>query len=324
MTPELTRWCFIGTGTLAKPIAEILTKSDHHQVTSVYTRTFEKGQAFAATYGATAYPTLEEAVSAPDVDAVYIVTPHNNHFQSAKTALLLGKPVLLEKPFTMTAAEAKELFALAERQNLYLAEAMWTWFSPIANQVKTWLDAGEFGDLEDVRINHKVNILKYAPRVTDPNRAGGAILDTGVYPLTFAYRLFGQPETLVCEGELADGIDLQETVTLTWKNGLTVPIGVSIATDKYLEEIYLKGTKAKMLLEHFHGAESVTLERADGTTETVTAKDLYLNEFNLAAEEFRSGKLTSSYVPKEATIAVMELIDECRRQMNLVYPFERS
>lgn len=323
MSNAVTRWCFVGTGTLAGKIAQILNKSEQHTITAAYSRNAEKCQAFADRCGAKAYTSLEEAVSAPDVDAVYIVTPHNSHYACTRTALLAGKPVLLEKPFAMTAAETRELFALAEQQHVYLAEAMWTWFSPIANQVKAWLDAGAFGTLEEVRINHKVNVLGYAPRLTDPNLAGGAILDTGVYPLTYAYRLFGRPVSIVCEGELENGIDLQETVTLTWENGLVIPIGVSIAAEERLEEVYLKGTAAQTLVPNFHGAQAATLERVDGTTETVTAEDLYLNEFNLVAAEIAEGRLTSRYVPKEATIAVMEMLDECRRQLQLVYPFER-
>ncbi len=132
-------WCFIGAGTLANIVAKEVLPSGRHRIAAVYTRNAQKCRDFAGKYGGTTCDSAEAAICAPDVDGVYIVTPHTSHYQYAKLALSLGKPVLCEKPITVTTAEAAELFALAEEKCVYLAEAMWTWFSPIAQKVKQLL-----------------------------------------------------------------------------------------------------------------------------------------------------------------------------------------
>ena len=150
-----------------------------------------------------------------------MVTPHNSHYEYVKLALELGKPVLCEKSFTTDAGHAEELIRLAEEKGVYLAEAMWTWFSPVANKVSQWLSDGEFGEIHTVIAHYHFNSQGYAPRATDPNRAGGALLDVGVYPITYLYRLFGMPVEIKSCGVLKNGIDLYEDVALTFQNGKT-------------------------------------------------------------------------------------------------------
>ena len=146
------RWCFIGAGDLGQNVAGSIIESQKHEIVSVYTRRYEAGQTFAEKFGSKAYQTPEEAIAADGVDGVYICTPHNSHYEYARMALNLGKSVLCEKAFTVTATEARELFALAKEKGLYIAEAMWTWFSPVTRQIKSWLDDGLFGEIEDFYI----------------------------------------------------------------------------------------------------------------------------------------------------------------------------
>jgi len=317
-------WCFIGCGKLARQVARQITRSGRHRLVSVYTRSYEKCAAFAARYSAAACATAEEAITAPGADGVYLVTPHNTHYVYARQALELGRPVLCEKPLTVTAAQAGELTALAQAKGVYLAEAMWTWFAPAANQVKRWLDAGEFGQLRKVLLTCRGNARFYAPRVTDPARAGGALLDIGVYPLTYLYRLFGRPAEIKCVGQVSKGIDWAEEVSLAFPSGLTATASISIRDLFGRERLVIAGDKAKVSLPSFHNAGRVTLVRRGGKNETVSGSGSYLNEFDLAAGEIREGRTESRFVPHGATVAVMELMDECRRQMGLVYPFERG
>lgn len=316
-------WCFIGTGTLAGKVAKEITKSGRHSIVSVYSRRMEKCREFAMPYGALPCATAQEAITAPGVDAVYIVTPHNSHYEYVKLALKLGKPVLCEKPFTVEAKQAEELIWLAEEKGIYLAEAMWTWFSPIANQVKAWLDGGEFGEIQEVIANYHMNSRGYAPRVTDPNRAGGALLDVGVYPITYLYRLFGNPAAVKCDGVLEGGIDLKEDVAMTFSNGRTFTASVSIVDFKGLERLKIVGDKASVSIRFFHSANSVKLRRKTGKNETFRGDGSMLNEFDRAAEEIREGLTESRLVPHQATLEVMKILDQCRAQMGLVYPFEQ-
>ena len=230
---------------------------------------------------------------------------------------------MCDKAFTMDAEQAKELFALAEKQGVYLAEAMWTWFSPVANKVKEWLEHGAFGEVEKVVANYHSDSRGYAPRVTDPNLGGGALLDVGVYPIAYLYRLFGKPTDVRCVGVLENGIDLKEDVTMTFPNGKAYTASVSIVDFKGLERFKMIGTKAEVSIRFFHSANKVTLRRKGGKNEVFKGDGSMLNEFDRAAGEIRAGKTESEFVPKEATLDVMEIMDECRRQMGLVYPFEK-
>ena len=320
---NLFGWCFIGCGTLAKQVAKQITKSGRHKIVSVYSRSYEKCACFADKYGAKACHTAEEAITTDGVEGVYIVTPHNSHFAYAKQALELGKPVLCEKAFTITAAQAKELTALAKEKKLYLAEAMWTWFAPVANQVKQWLEQGEFGEIRRLVLDCRVNSKNYAPRVTDPNAAGGALLDMGVYAITYLYRLFGKPTEIKCTGNVFGGIDWDEEVMLTFPSGETYSTSISIRYARIFGKLLIEGTKAKIKIIPFHCANRVKLIRKGGKNEVFSGSGNYLNEFNIAASEIREGLTESRFVPHKATIDIMEIMDECRRQMKLVYPFEK-
>lgn len=316
------RWCFVGTGSLANTVARQVVRSGRHEVVSAYSRREESREWFARRHGASAFASAEEAILAPGVDGVYVVTPHSSHHEYVRLALELGRPVLCEKAFTVNAAQAEELVALAEGKGVYLAEAMWTWFSPVAHRVRRWVDDGEFGSIEKVVANYHMNIKGGASRLTDPMRAGGALLDIGVYPITYLYRLFGNPTEVRCVGRLSGGVDLSEDVTMTFGNGLTCTASASIADFRGFERLRIKGDGARLGSWLFHAANGVTLRRNDGTKETFRADGSYLNEFDRVAEDIRAGRTESLLVPHQATLDVMRIMDECRRQMGLVYPFE--
>lgn len=315
-------WCFIGCGTLAQKVAKQLLPSGQHKIVSVYSRSYDKCAAFAQRVGAAACHLPEEAMQTPGVDAVYVVTPHTSHFAYARQALLLKKPVLCEKPVTVCSADAEALVRLAREQQVYFAEAMWTWFAPAANQIKAWLDAGEYGTLRRFVLNCHVDARWYAPRVTNPNQAGGALLDMGVYPLTYMVRLFGKPDRVTCTGHVSKGIDWDEEVTFHYASGFTCSTSISIKDLLGMEYLLIEGDKARSCLFQFHQGGSVKLKRRQGKTEHVRGKCDYLNEFNLVANEIREALTESRYVPMQVTLDVMAIMDECRRQMKLVYPFE--
>ncbi len=321
---DVMRWCFIGSGTLANNVAKELMNSEKQDIVSVYSRNETTGQKFAANYQCDYYSDVRGAIEAKGVEAVYIVTPHTSHYEYAKLALELGKPVLLEKPFTVNAKDTEDLISLAKEKNLYITEGMWTWFSPIANRVKFWLDLGLFGEIKRVHVNHRCNGQNYAPRVTDPNVAGGALLDLGVYPITYLYRLFGKPVNVKCEGILNNGIDEGEEIELSFENGLVATVSTSVVDENGTEDLTIEGTKATLVLPNFHYANAVTLKREEEDDLTFEGDGSMLNEFNMVAYEIKNKQTESVLVPLSATKDVMEILDECRRQMNLVYPFEKE
>ncbi len=318
------RWCFIGAGTLAKKVAKLLLASEDHEIVSVYTRRFEKGEEFAKKYGGKAYDNAADAMKDPNVDGVYIVTPHNSHYEYGKLAMSLKKPTLLEKPFTVNAKQSEELIRLSKENDTYLAEAMWTWFAKAPNEVKKWVEDGEFGKIESCFISFNMNNQHYAPRVSDPKKAGGALLDIGVYPITYAYRLFGYPKSIECVGVLKNGIDLKETIKLVFPGmeATKVTLTSSIVDFKGLEQLKLVGEKAKLHIWGPHCNGRATLKKKQGKSIRFQGPAGYLHEFNVAAKEIASGLKESPMVPLSCTLDVMKIMDECRRQMGLVYDCE--
>lgn len=319
---EKFRWAYIGSGNIAHSTAKDIVKGNH-KIVSVYGRSIDRVKSFADKFGADAYDDFDKAVNRDDVDAVYIATPHTSHLEYATRAMRLGKPVLCEKPVGVSVAEAQEMIAVAKEQNVYFCEAMWTWFSDVALTVKQWVQSGEIGDITDVEINYAFPgiMMPKTSRVLTPETAGGAILDIGIYPITYCYNLFGVPKSISCNGKLKNGIDVSETVVLGY-DGFSCTLNMSLC--KLKENCIINGTKGSVNLPvFFHMASKAVMKNENGK-QVFNGKTDYLTEFTRVAEEIRQGKKQSAYIPFEATAECLKIIDECRRQMKLVYPFEKT
>lgn len=317
---ENFRWAYIGSGNIANSTAREIIKGKH-SITSVYSRNYDKAAAFAAKYNAQAFDDFDSAVGRDDVDGVYIATPHTSHVKYAVRAMELGKPVLCEKPVGVTTQDVDVLIDTAQKTQVYFCEAMWTWFSDVALKVKEWVKSGEIGDIENVTINYAFPgiMMSKNSRVLTPSTAGGALLDIGIYPITYCYNLFGMPDNIICSGKIKNGIDIKETVVLEY-NGFKCTLNMSLCALK--ENCLIKGSKGEISLPvFFHMASKAILKNKNGKT-VFNGKTDYLTEFTRAAEEIRTGKTESAYIPFSATKFCMQIMDECRRQMNLVYPFE--
>lgn len=316
------RWAYIGSGNIAYSTARDITKGNH-TIVSVYGRNEKKAKEFAESFGATAYKSFEEAVNRDDVDGVYIATPHTSHVDYAVKSMLLKKPVLCEKPVGVSTADVDTLISCSRNTGTYFCEAMWTWFSDVALKVKEWIKNGEIGEIKDVVINYAFpGVLKpKTSRVLMPETAGGALLDIGIYPITYCYNLFGFPDKITCKGKIKNGIDVSEKVTLYYK-GFKCTLNMSLYYVK--ENCLIKGTKGEISLPvFFHMASKAILKNENGKA-VFNGKTDYLTEFTRASEEIKKGKTESDYIPLEATRSCMKIMDECRRQMGLVYPFENN
>lgn len=318
---EKFRWAYIGCGSIANHTAENITKGSH-VIAAVYGRNKEKVKKFASKYNAAVCDSAEEAMDPNKIDGVYIATPHTSHVEYAVKSLQRKIPVLCEKPVGVSIKDVERIIDCAEENDTYFTEAMWTWFSDVALKVKEWVKSGKIGEVSDVEIHYAFPGLlqKRTSRLRMPETAGGALLDIGIYPLTYCYNLFGNPDKIECSGKLKDGIDVGEEITLYY--GKTkCRIFTSLSTLR--ESCVIKGEKGTISLPLFHMASKAVL-KAGQESETFNGKTDYLTEFTRVAEEIRSGKKQSDYVPFSATKAVMEMMDECRRQMGLVYPFEKQ
>ncbi len=316
------RWAYIGSGNIAHSTANDITKGNHI-ITSVFGRNANKAKAFAEKYNAVYYDDFDKAVSADDVDAVYIATPHTSHVDYAVRAMKSGKPVLCEKPVGVCLDDVQILINTAKSESIYFCEAMWTWFSDVALTVKKWVNNNEIGDIKNVVINYMFPgiLMPKNSRVLMPETAGGALLDVGIYPITYCYNLFGFPENIICSGKIKNGIDISETVILEYK-GFKCTLNMSLCRLK--ENCVIKGSKGKIVLPaFFHMASKAVLKNENGR-HVFNGKTDYLTEFTRAAEEIKQGKKESAYIPFKSTVDCMKIMDECRRQMKLVYPFENK
>lgn len=316
---EKFRWAYIGCGSIADKTASDITKGNH-QIVSVYSRNYEKAHAFAEKYGAAAFKTAEDAILNDTVDAVYIATPHTSHLEYSMIALENQKPVLCEKPVGINISDVDKLINCAEENETYFCEAMWTWFSNVALTVKEWIKCGKIGEVKEVKINYSFpGILKpKTSRVLMPETAGGALLDIGIYPITYCYNLFGYPDEIICNGTVKNGIDISEKITLKFGNTIC-KFNISLTTAR--EDCTIKGTKGKITLPLFHMASKATLKNESGK-KVFNGKTDYLTEFTRVAEEIKADKKESDFIPFSATRDCMKIMDECRKQMNLKYPCE--
>ena len=321
---EKFRWCFIGVGSLAKMVAGQLNKSERHEIVSCYARRFDKTREFADKFGGTAYESAEEAILDPKVDAVYVVTPHNAHYRYAKLALDLGKPVFCEKAFTVTAEETDELIRLAREKNLYLCEAMWTWFAKTPNMVKTWIDERKIGTIKSANFTYHMKTTGRGDRHTDPRRAGGALLDITIYPITYAYRLWGVPERIEASSEIVGGVDFSDEITLKYRD-FDVQISASINDFRGLENMKIKGENGEISAFMYHCTDGATLKIGTSKEKYKSGGPLffsYVEEFDAVASDIRAGRGESELVPLKATSDVMHILDEIRGKIGLHFDVE--
>lgn len=314
------RWAYVGSGNIAKSTARSITKGEHC-IAAVFSRNSEKAKSFASKYNAKAFGSFDELLKSNCFDGVYIATPHTSHIDYSVKAMQAGYPVLCEKPVGVSTAEVDVMLSEAQANGVYFCEAMWTWFSDVALEVKKWIAEKRIGEVKSVHIDYAFPGLMMSKnsRVLTPETAGGALLDIGIYPITYCYNLFGYPDRINCSGVVKNGIDIEETVVLGYGN-FECTLAMSLA--KLKEGCKIVGTEGEINIPMFHMARLATLN-ANGKKESFKGKTDYLTEFTRAADEIRAGKTQSDYIPFEATRDCMRIMDECRKQMNLVYPFEK-
>lgn len=211
----------IGAGGIAQKMAETLIKMDDLEAYAIASRSPERARAFAKQYGfEKAYDSYEDLVSDPEVDLVYIATPHSHHYEQAKLSLEHGKPVLCEKAFMSNAQQAKEIIALGRSKRLLVAEALWTRYMPSRTMINEIIAEGLIGKASSLTANLGY-VVGHVKRLTDLSLAGGALLDLSVYPLNFAMMVFGEDfDSVAGEAFITEtGVDAMNSITLKWRDG---------------------------------------------------------------------------------------------------------
>ncbi|GMA22975.1 dehydrogenase [Luteimicrobium album] len=296
-------------------------------VTAVGSRDQRKAEAFAAAHDAgRAHGSYEDLVEDEHVDVVYVGTPHSHHREHALLALAAGKPVLVEKAFTRSHAEACDVFDAARSAGLFAMEAMWTRFLPHVAAIHRTIEAGEIGEVRTV-LGDFSQAFPYDPehRLYNPDLAGGALLDVGVYPVSFAHDLLGSPVRVGATGTLTDtGVDGQSVVGLDFGDGRFASLQSSLWV-RTPGAVQIGGTEGYLTTDSgTYSGGGFTVVHSDGTERRYDGFRGEGKQYQ-AAEVARCldvGLLESERMPWQATLDVMRTLDEVRRQVGVVYPGE--
>lgn len=313
------KWGILGTGGIAREFAQDVQAHTEMAISAVGSRTKEKAASFLD--NVTAFGSYEELVNS-DVDAIYVATPHQLHAENTILALNAGKPVLCEKPFAVNSIQAKEMAHTAQTNNLLLMEAMWTRYLPHIQKVRELMH--EIGEVINVQADHGQSLMSIK-RLTDPNYAGGALLDLGIYPVSFSYFVFGAPEKISAKSVIENGVDLQTSAIFEYSGGRQAVIN-TVMNAKTPTAASINGTKARLeLATSFYRPTDMRLIYNDGRV--VEFKNEYrghgLREQAIYFEKMLiSGKKDSELLPISESVSIMETMDEIRNQIGLKYPFE--
>lgn len=317
----------MGTGGIAATLAATMKKMPEVTLWGAASRSWEKAEAFAARFDIEhAYGSYQEMAEDPEIELVYIATPHSEHCRNAKLCLEYGKHVLCEKSFAVNAAQAREMIALAGKKNLLITEAMWVRYVPMVATLKSVLESGVIGEPMTVTAN-LCYLVDQIRRLTDPNLAGGALLDVGVYTLTFASIVFGDEiETIHSAVIKTDqGVDSQNSITLCYPGGKMAVLNSSIHVLSDRQGV-IYGTNGFVVVENINNFESITVYNKNREIIAVYEKPEQISgyeyEIRACMEAIRNNQTECPQMPHETTLHVMEIMDQLRAQWNMKYPCE--
>lgn len=330
-TAPAVRWGILAPGGIANAFAEAVASGTAASVVAVGSRSADRARGFADRHGIErAYGSYGELVADGDVDAVYVASPHSEHRAHALLAIEAGKPVLVEKAFARSGAEAREVLEAGRERGVLVAEAMWSRYLPHYDVVRQAVESGLLGDVVMLTADHSQPLWPGGPaRLSQPELAGGALLDLGVYPLSFADHVLGAPVSVVARGQRTElGVDATEAVLLTHATGAVAVLTSSMAARGECAAAVV-GTRARIeLAGRFYAPTALRLVGVDGEVadEVDGGLDDGLHGFSYQAAEFArclaEGVLETPVMPHAATLRVMDVMDEVRRQLGVVYPGE--
>jgi predicted dehydrogenase len=329
-TAPSLRWGILAPGGIARAFAAALRARTGQHLQAVGSRSLPRAEDFAHEFGvSTAYGSYAEVVSDPEVDIVYVASPHSEHRAQALLAIEAGKPVLVEKAFARNATEAASVVAAARARGVFAMEAMWTRFLPQVDVVRQCLDQGLLGEVLTVMADHGQRLYPGGPqRLSDPALAGGALLDLGIYPVSFAHLVLGDFESVTATGQLTElGVDAQDAITVTTAAGGMGVLGTTMLV-KTPTTASLCGTRGRLEIDgDFYGSHAVVrLVASDGSElDRFEPRDPTHGLHFQAAEVARridAGELESPLMPLDETVAIMTALDQVRAQVGVRFPGE--
>lgn len=321
------KWGIIAPGSIAQKFAQALQQMDSGVLHSVASRNPERAQQFAKTFGATKTAAdYQSLIADPDIDAIYIASPHRFHAEQSIACLNAGKAVLCEKPMTVNRHEAQRVLQAAKDNNAFYMEAVWSRFLPTFKQLKCWLDAGEIGTVSTVTANFGISRLADpSHRLFNQSIAGGALLDVGIYPITLAQCVFNRPPSLIkAIGRIGETqVDEQTSLLLQYSEQHNASLNCAI-TNEMQNDGWVYGSQGKIHLPDFWKSDRLTLINQQG--EHTLDLPHQINGFEGQIEEthrcLQQGLIESPNFTWEQSLNVMAIMDEVREQIGLRYAFE--
>jgi predicted dehydrogenase len=324
------RWGIAGTGGIASRFAEDLSLLPDAELVAVGSRSRASADAFGERFGIPHRHVGYEALAAdPEIDAVYVAVPHSGHCEAALAATAGGKAVLVEKPFSVNAAEAERMIDAARAAGTFLMEAMWVRWLPHFQLVRTLLAEGRIGLLRQV-ISDRGETLSTDPlhRINNPELAGGALLDLGIYPVSFASMAVGgrAPEQVEAAARMtATGVDAQTSMIFTYADGAQTLVSTSLDA-RSANTAVITGTEGRIVLREPWGRICpVELILNDGTVHTTVLPHTGIGLRHQAEEvglRLRAGETQSPVITLDETPTVMRTLDRVRERIGLAYPGE--
>jgi predicted dehydrogenase len=320
-------WGISGPGGIARAFAKDLKNLAGHSISAVGSRTLENARKFSSSFGGTPYGSYEELVEDSTIDAIYVATPHPAHKDNVILALNAGKPVCAKNLFRVNAHEAELMVNAARKNNVALMEAMWARFLPHYSKVREIVASRVLGEIHTIHADHGQRLAdQNIPRLVEPHLAGGALLDLGIYPISFAHMILGNPSVITSSAVLTDkGVDAQTSMIFDYENGAQAILNTTMIEQTPCRAV-VAGLNGWLEIDRtFYNPASmrVILNNGSVTEYPNTYEGHGLRE---QAETFKqlvhSGKLYSEILTWNDTIDIMKTMDAIRSQIGLRYPFE--
>ncbi|MCX5057580.1 MULTISPECIES: Gfo/Idh/MocA family protein [unclassified Streptomyces] len=331
MTAESVRWGILATGGIAAAFTADLVDLPDAEVVAVASRTEASAKAFAERFGIErAYGDWAALAEDADIDVVYVATPHSAHRAAAGLCLQAGRNVLCEKAFTLNAREAEELVALARGRGSFLMEAMWMYCNPLVRRLKDLVDDGAIGEVRSVQADFGLaGPFPPSHRLRDPAQGGGSLLDLGVYPVSFAQLLLGEPADVAARATLSEeGVDLQTGALLSFDSGALASVHCSIVGGT-ATSASVTGSRGRIDIPYgFFFPDRFVLHRDGRDPEEFVAdpadgpRNSLRHEAREVMRALRAGETESPLVPLDGTLAVMRTLDAIRDRIGVRYPGE--
>jgi predicted dehydrogenase len=321
------RWGILGTGNIARQFARGLQVARDARLVAIGSRSLERAGLFATEFAIPrAYGSYAELTRDSGVDVVYVATPHALHRENTLLALESGKAVLCEKPLAIDEAQGREMIDLAARKDLFLMEAMWTWFLPPFVKLKQVLAEGILGRIRFVSADFGFKLERDPTgRLFDPNLGGGSLLDVGIYPISLATMILGRPANVSGEAIIGPtGVDEQAAITLRYTDGALASLFSAIQTRTY-QHAGVFGTDGYV---HFGthwwkgGPMLLTLAEKTSRVDELVVGNGYQYEADEVRRCLSAGKIQSDVVTWEHSLCVLNTMDRLRKLWGLKYPME--